>query len=187
MARKQKSKKNHEQMEEHLRNESEAIHNGSDNQNNTPSNSNESEALKQQLEEMKDKYMRLFAEFENYKRRTLKEKADWFKSAAEDTMAALLPILDDFDRARKFAKENDNEGWSEGMELLYQKLYSILKSKGLEPMDTTGEAFNPELHNAITEIPAPAEDMKGKVVDTVEKGYRLNDKIIRHAKVVVGK
>ncbi|RMD97659.1 MAG: nucleotide exchange factor GrpE [Bacteroidetes bacterium] len=187
MRRKKDSTKKQNVMDEELRNNSEANHNGAENQSNTASDNNDTDSLKQQLEEMKDKYMRLFAEFENYKRRTLKEKADWFKTAAEDTMSALLPILDDFDRARKFAEENDNEGWSEGMELLYQKLYSVLKSKGLEPMQSNGEEFDPEIHNAITEIPAPDEEMKGKVVDTVEKGYRLNDKIIRHAKVVVGK
>lgn len=187
MVKKKDSAKNQEVKKEELRNESEGNHKSTENQENTASNNTDPENIKQQLEEMKDKYMRLFAEFENYKRRTLKEKADWFRTAAEDTMAALLPILDDFDRARKFAEDNDNEGWSEGIELLYQKLYNILKSKGLEPMESTGEVFDPEVHNAITEIPAPEEDLKGKVVDTVEKGYRLNDKIIRHAKVVVGK
>ncbi len=145
------------------------------------------EELKQQLEDLKDKYLRLFAEFENYKRRTLKEKAEWIRTAGEDTMSALLPILDDFDRARKFALENDPQSWSEGLELLYQKLYTTLRNKGLEPMETTGETFDPDLHEAVTEIPATEEEMKGKVVDTIEKGYRLNDKIIRHAKVVVGK
>ena len=110
------------------------------------------------------------------------------KTAAQSTLSSLLPVLDDFDRAKKFAEgENKEEGLGEGVTLVYQKLYSVLKQKGLEPMETTGETFDPELHDAITEIPAPTEDMKGKVVDTIETGYRLNDKIIRHAKVVVGK
>ncbi len=187
MASKHHSKKKPKPMEEELLKESETTHNGADSQKNTSEDSNEVDTLKQQLEEMKDKYMRLFAEFENYKRRTLKEKAEWFRTAAEDTMSALLPILDDFDRARKFSKENNDEAWNEGIELLYQKLYSTLKGKGLEQMESNGEVFDPEMHNAITEIPAPSEDLKGKVVDTVEKGYRLNDKIIRHPKVVVGK
>lgn len=187
MARSENSKKKHKLNEEEVQNENITTDETHENQTNNASSSTESEELKQQLEEMKDKYMRLFAEFENYKRRTLKEKAEWFKTAAEDTMAALLPILDDFDRARKFAKDNEDKGWSEGIELLYQKLYAALKSKGLEPMDTTGEMFDPEIHDAITEIPAAEEEMKGRVIDTVEKGYKLNNKIIRHAKVVVGK
>ena len=150
---------------------------------------NEITELRQQVGELKDKYVRLFAEFDNFKKRSIKEKIDWMKTAAQDTMTALLPVLDDFDRAKKYAdgEEGKGEGMSEGVELVYQKLYNILKQKGLEPMESTGEAFDPEFHDAITEIPAPAENMKGKVIDTVEKGYRLNDKIIRHAKVVVGK
>ncbi len=145
--------------------------------------------LRQQVGELKDKYIRLVAEFENYKKRTVREKLDWMKTAAQDTITAMLPVLDDFDRAKKFAEgENgEGEGLGEGVELVYQKLYNTLKQRGLEPMDSTGEPFDPELHEAITEIPAPSEDMKGKVFDTIEKGYRLNDKIIRHAKVVVGK
>lgn len=143
--------------------------------------------LKQQVGELKDKYMRLFAEFENYKKRSVREKLDWMKTAAQDTLSALLPVLDDFDRAKKFAEGNKETAWSEGVELVYQKLYNSLKQKGLEAMESTGQAFDPELHDAITEIPAPTEDMQGKVIDTIEKGYRLNDKIIRHAKVVVGK
>lgn len=147
----------------------------------------ENAELRQQLDELKDKYMRLVAEFENFKKRSVREKMDWMKTAAQDTMSALLPVLDDFDRAKKFAADKAETGWSEGVELVYQKLYNALKHKGLEPMESTGEPFDPELHDAITEIPAPTEELKGKVVDTVEKGYRLNDKIIRHAKVVVGK
>lgn len=145
--------------------------------------------LRQQVGELKDKYMRLFAEFENYKKRSIREKIDWMKTASQDTLAALLPVLDDFDRAKKFAEgENGNgKGLGDGINLVYQKLYNTLKTKGLEPMESTGEVFDPELHEAITEIPAPTEDLKGKVVDTIEKGYQLGDKIIRHAKVVVGK
>ncbi len=145
--------------------------------------------LKQQVGELKDKYIRLVAEFENYKKRSVREKLDWMKTAAQDTLNSLLPVLDDFDRAKKFAAGENEEGTglSEGVELVYQKLYNTLKQRGLEPMESTGEVFDPELHDAITEIPAPSEEMKGKVIDTVEKGYRLNDKIIRHAKVVVGK
>jgi molecular chaperone GrpE len=151
------------------------------------SNASETNELRQQLDELKDKYVRLFAEFDNYKKRAVKEKMEWMKMAAQDTMSALLPVLDDFDRAKKYAAAENDKGLSEGVELVYQKLYNTLRQKGLEPMDTEGQPFDPELHDAITEIPAPSEDLKGKIIDTIEKGYRLNDKIIRHAKVVVGK
>jgi molecular chaperone GrpE len=150
-------------------------------------NQSDNSVLQQQLDEMKDKYMRMFAEFDNYKKRAVREKLDFMKSAAQDTLSALLPVLDDFDRAKKFAETKENGSWDTGVDLVYQKLYTILRSKGLEVMESTGEAFDPELHEAITEIPAPKEELKGKIVDTVENGYRLNDKIIRHAKVVVGK
>ena len=145
--------------------------------------------LRQQVGELKEKYIRLVAEFENFKKRSIREKLDWMKTASQDTLSALLPVLDDFDRAKKFAEGEDGkgEGLGEGVELVYQKLYTILKQRGLEPMVSNGEVFDPELHDAITEIPAPTKDLKGKIVDTIEKGYRLNDKIIRHAKVVVGK
>lgn len=146
------------------------------------------EALKQENQELRDKYVRLFAEFDNYKKRTLKEKVELMRTAAQDTISALLPVLDDFDRAKKIAEdESTPEAFSEGVSLVYQKLYSVLKSKGLEPMQTNGEVFDPELHEAVTEIPAPSEEMQGRIIDTIEKGYKLKDKIIRHAKVVVGK
>lgn len=140
-----------------------------------------------ELSELKDKYLRLFAEFDNFKKRTVKEKLDLMRTAAQDTVSALLPVLDDFDRAKASSDDkNTDEKFSEGVSLVYQKLYSVLKAKGLEPMESTGQGFDPELHEAITKIPVPAEDMKGKVIDTIEKGYYLKDKIIRHAKVVVG-
>jgi len=146
------------------------------------------EELESELSEAKDKYLRLFAEFDNAKKRNMKERLELMKNAAQDTMQALLPILDDFDRAKKSADdENTKEVFSDGVNLVYNKLYSVLGNKGLKEMESNGEPFDPELHEAITEIPAPSEDQKGKVFDTVEKGYYLNDKIIRHAKVVVGK
>lgn len=154
----------------------------------TQAEEDELSLLKKELHEMKDKHLRLFAEFENYKKRTLKEKIDLLNSAAEDTLSVLLPVLDDFDRAKKSAEqENSKEVFSEGVSLVYQKLYATLHQKGLKAMESTGLAFDPELHEAITEIPAPTEDMKGKVIDTIEKGYYLKEKIIRYAKVVVGK
>lgn len=144
--------------------------------------------LEKQNAELKDKYLRLYAEFDNFKRRTVKEKLDLMRTAAQDTMTALLPVLDDFDRAKKNAEDDNNtEVFTEGIQLVYQKLYSVLTQKGLEAMESTGETFDPELHEALTEIPAPTEDMKGKIIDTIERGYKLGDKIIRHAKVVTGK
>lgn len=141
----------------------------------------ELKTMQKDHDELKDKYMRLFAEFDNHKKRTVKEKLELMKTASQDIMAALLPVLDDFDRAKQ------NGELSEGVTLIYQKMSNILQNKGLSPMESSGEPFNPELHEAVTEIPAPTEEMKGKVVDTIEKGYLLGDKIIRHAKVVVGK
>ncbi len=144
--------------------------------------------LEIQNAEAKDKYLRLFAEFENYKKRTLKEKLELMKNAAQDTMQTILPVLDDFNRAKKSADDDNSvEQFSEGVQLVYDKLHNSLKAKGLIEMESTGEVFDPELHEAITEIPAPSDDMKGKIIDTIESGYYLNDKIIRHAKVVVGK
>lgn len=149
---------------------------------------NENTELKDKCDELQDKYLRLFAEFDNYKKRTMKEKIDLMATAARETVYSLLPILDDFDRAKMNAESEDSEEhFSEGVSLVYQKLYNTLKQKGLEPMISNGEDFDPELHEAITEIPAPSDDLKGKVVDTIEKGYKLKDTIIRHAKVVVGK
>ncbi|MDX1686145.1 MAG: nucleotide exchange factor GrpE [Saprospiraceae bacterium] len=148
----------------------------------------EFEALQQELSDVRDKYLRLLAEFDNFKKRTAKERLESSRFASQDTMAALLPVLDDFDRAKQSAEdESTAESFSEGVNLVYHKLKKILESKGLEAFEPTGEDFDPELHEAVTEVPAPSKKMKGKIVDTIEKGYRLNDKIIRYAKVVVGK
>ncbi len=146
------------------------------------------EVLKAELSEAKDKYLRLFAEFENFKRRNTRERLDLLNSAAQDTISNILPVLDDFDRAKKSAEdENTKEELSEGVLMVYNKLYKVLEAKGLKPMESDGQDFDPEVHEAITEVPAPNDEMKGKVIDTIEKGYLLNDKIIRFAKVVVGK
>ncbi len=163
---------------------------GEQNDENNPvaAETGELEALKKDYQDLKDKYLRLYAEFDNYKKRTIREKVDLMNTAARDTITALLPVLDDFDRAKKIAEdESTAETFSEGVRLVYNKLYNILEQKGLEPMESDGEPFDPELHEAFTEIPAPSEEMKGRVVDTIEKGFKLKDKIIRHAKVVVGK
>ncbi|NBB89368.1 MAG: nucleotide exchange factor GrpE [Bacteroidetes bacterium] len=143
---------------------------------------------KEQYDQLNDKFVRLAAEFDNYRKRTARERVDLLQTAGKETISELLPILDDFDRAKKLADdESCDEHFSEGVELVYQKLQSTLQKRGLKVMESDGEEFDAELHEALTEIPAPSEDLKGKVVETVEKGYILNDKIIRHAKVVVGK
>ena len=146
------------------------------------------EELEQELSVSKDKYLRLFAEFENYKKRNTKERLELMSTAGRSTIEKILPVLDDFDRAKKSAEdENTNEQLSEGVLMVYNKLYSVMENLGVTPMETTEQAFDPEFHEAITEIPAPSDEMKGKIIDTVERGYLLNDKIIRFAKVVVGK
>lgn len=143
--------------------------------------------LGQKLDEMNDKYLRLFSEFDNFRKRTQKEKLELFKTAAEDVMLAMLPVLDDFERALKAADENGgDDNHREGIELIYNKFRKTLEQKGLQSLDSMGKEFDTDFHEAITNIPAPSPDMKGKVVDVVEKGYKLNDKVIRFAKVVVG-
>lgn len=140
-----------------------------------------------QIAELKDKYIRLVAEFENFRKRSARENLEIRKMAAADTISVLLPVLDDFDRAKKTAESQDSgEVFTEGISLVYHKLYQIMQNLGVRKLDSNGEVFNPEFHEAITEIPA-GDDGKGKVIDTVESGYYLNDKIIRYAKVVVGK
>ncbi|MBZ9779393.1 nucleotide exchange factor GrpE [Psychroflexus sp. CAK8W] len=146
------------------------------------------EQLQQELDAKDDKYLRLFAEFENYKRRTSKERIELFKTASQDVMQSLLPVLDDFDRAMQEVKKSSDQSLVEGLELISNKLRETLNNKGLEVMSVkAGDVFDSELHEAITQIAAPSDDMKGKIVDVVEKGYTLGDKIIRYPKVVTGK
>jgi len=148
----------------------------------------ENDSAAKEIQELKEKYMRLYAEFENYKKRTARERIDLISTASKDAIASLLPVLDDFNRAKKNADDpNSTETFSEGVVLVYDKLMKTLQNKGLKQMESNGHAFDPEFHEAITEIPAPSEELKGKIIDTVEAGYFLNDKIIRYAKVVVGK
>lgn len=148
----------------------------------------EVDKLKAEKVELNDKYLRLFAEFQNYRRRTAKEKMDIIQTAGRDVIKSLLPVLDDFNRAKKAADDDDSvEAFSEGVELVYEKLQNVLKQQGLKAVGSNGEVFNADIHEAITEIPAPTEELKGKVLDTVESGYALNDKLIRYPKVVVGK
>jgi molecular chaperone GrpE len=151
------------------------------------SNENEVELLKQQLQEANDKFLRLFAEFDNYKRRTMKEKSEILQTAGKDVILALLPVIDDFERAKRASESiHDIDTYKEGIDLIYQKFHSILQAKGLKPIDSIGVDFNVDLHEAITNVPVPSEDMKGKVIDETEKGYILNGHVIRFAKVVVG-
>jgi molecular chaperone GrpE len=145
------------------------------------------ELLKQEVALANDKYLRLYAEFDNFRRRTIKERAELLQTAGKDVIISLLPVLDDFDRAlRHMDNTTDVNAVKEGVTLIQQKLKNILSQKGLKEMPSVGTAFDPELHEAITNIPAPTDDLKGKVIDEVEKGYYLNDKVARHAKVVVG-
>lgn len=148
----------------------------------------EKEQLKADLEKEKDKFLRLFAEFENYKRRTSKERVEMFKTASQDVIVSMLPVLDDFDRAINEINKAKDKELLKGVELISNKFKETLRSKGLEQMTVKeGDPFDPDIHEAITQIPAPKEKLKGKVVDVVERGYKLGDRIIRYPKVVTGK
>ena len=151
-------------------------------------NSIEEVNLEEQLKEEKDKFLRLFAEFENYKRRTAKERIELFSTASEEVMVSLLPILDDFDRASaEIEKDKDNEIFK-GILLIKNKLLDSLKSKGLALIEVNkGDEFNADDHEAVSQIPAPSKEMVGKIIDVVEKGYKLGEKVIRYPKVVIGK
>ena len=145
------------------------------------------EQLAQDLAREKDKFLRLFAEFENYKRRTAKERLDLFKTANQEVLQAMLPVLDDFDRALNEIKKSDDDVLLKGVELIHEKLKNTLNSKGLEEVEVkVGDIFNADFAEAITQIPAPSPNLKGKIVDILEKGYKLGDKIIRFPKVVIG-
>jgi len=147
----------------------------------------EVEKLKEQIAELNDKYLRQAAEFDNFRRRNAKERVELIQTAGKDVITDLLVVLDDSERAQKQMETTDDVNQiKEGVQLVFSKLRNTLSAKGLKPMESIGKEFNPDLHEAITEINA-GEEMKGKVVDEVQKGYYLNDKIIRHAKVVVGK
>ncbi|HZY40168.1 MAG TPA: nucleotide exchange factor GrpE [Mucilaginibacter sp.] len=145
------------------------------------------DVLKEELATANDRYLRLYAEFDNFRRRTVKEREEARKMEGKDLMVALLPVLDDFDRAlRSMEGASDVAPVKEGVELIQNKLNNTLTQKGLKPMESIGNPFDPELHEAITNIPAPTEEWKGKVIDEMEKGYFLNDKVVRFAKVIVG-
>lgn len=146
----------------------------------------ELKAAKATIEEQKDKYLRLSAEFDNYRKRTLKEKTELIKNGGEKAISAILPILDDLERAlQNMQKADDVKAMYEGIDLIYQKFLKGLSQEGLQKMEPVGEAFDTDYHEAVALVPAPSEDQKGKVLDCVQTGYKLNDKVIRHAKVVV--
>lgn len=148
----------------------------------------ETEHLRKALQEQKDKYLRLVAEFDNFRKRNSRERLDLIQTANKDTVVSLLEVLDDCDRAKEQMEHTDDiNALKQGVLLIFNKLKAKLQSLGLKEMDSLHADFDPELHDAITEIPAPSEDLKGKVVDNIQKGYYLNDKLVRHAQVIVGK
>lgn len=145
------------------------------------------EQLREELAKEKDKFLRLFAEFENFKKRTSKERIELFKTAGQEVMVSLLPVMDDFDRALKEIAKTEEKELFKGVELINTKFRETLKAKGLEEVEVgEGDVFDAEIHDAVTQIPAPNKKLKGKIIDVIEKGFKLGDRIIRHPKVVVG-
>lgn len=152
-----------------------------------PSKEDQIEELGQKLQEMNDKYLRLTAEFDNYRKRTLREKMELTKSAGEKLLVNILPVMDNFERAMKSVDEaKDINAVKEGVMHIYNNFSDFLKQNGVSEIEAAKTVFDTDLHEAVTKIPAPSDDLKGKVVDCIEKGYKLNDKVIRYAKVVVG-
>jgi len=144
------------------------------------------EKVNKTIEEQHDKYLRLSAEFDNYRKRTMKEKAELIKNGGEKTISAILPILDDLERALNISETSDDvKAMREGIELIYNKFLKVLNQEGLQKIETDGKDFDTDYHEAIALVPAPSEEQKGKILDCVQTGYKLNDKVIRHAKVVV--
>jgi molecular chaperone GrpE len=166
--------------------------NGNENEsqeNSSPENEQDKKTaeLEAKIAELNDKYLRLYSEFDNFRKRTAKEKVELIQTAGEDVFKSILPVIDDFERAIKAnAEAADMKALNDGVNLVYNKLKNTLHQKGLQEMKAMGEAFDPDVHEAVTNVPAPSEDLKGKVVDELEKGYSLNGKIIRFAKVIVG-
>lgn len=189
MTAENKTQQEQEEIQEELEQVSEARdqHDEDETAENSDAEIGETEKLKAEVATLNDKYIRLYAEFDNFKRRTTKERIELLQTAGKDVIVSLLTVLDDFERAAK-AMENATEvkPVKEGVELVHHKLKSLLHQKGLKEMESKGKPFDAEIHEAITNIPAPSDNLKGKVIDEVEKGYYLNDKVIRFAKVVVG-
>jgi len=182
-----KNNSSNEPTEEKLdANSTESVENAGSVENQTDDNSTSDDVDPVQVE--KEKYIRLYSEFDNFRRRTAKERVEWMQTASKDVILNVLPVIDDMERALKSMESSESmpKEAVEGMSLIYKKLYSILEKNGLKPMNAQGKDFDPDLHEAITQFAAPTPDMVGKVIDEVEKGYLLNDKVIRFAKVVVG-
>lgn len=188
MAEKQKKDPNDQYEDEGLVINSDENQSGSTHLNEPVSEESDMERLRSELEEAKDKYLRKVAEFDNFRRRNAKERLDLIQTAGRDVITDMLEVLDDCERAEKqLMTAGENASVTEGLLLVFNKLRSKLQAKGVRPMETLHQEFNPDLHEAVTEIPAPSPELKGKIVDEVMKGYYLNDKIIRHAKVIIGK
>jgi len=188
LTNKSMSKKKEEQADEEVKNQvapdQESTESSDENTADAP---DEVSALKADLAELNEKYIRMYSEFDNYKRRTARERIEFLQSASRDLVVSLLPVLDDFERAEKaLAASNDLEAFKEGLKLVHHKMESVLSQNGLQALESVGKEFDVDFHEAITKIPAPSADLKGKVVDEVECGYLLKDKVIRFAKVVVG-
>lgn len=182
--------KNQEQQEAELRVDESQSEETSSNEGVSAEENNlsQEEKLSAEVAELKEKYLRLYSDFENFRKRTAKERIDLIKTASEEVLKDLVPVVDDFERAFKAAeKEADIQKIQEGNQLIFQKLVKILESKGLKPMEELiGQPFNPDTQEAITQIPSPSPELKGAVVDVVEKGYFLGEKVVRFAKVVIG-
>ncbi len=178
---------NKEEIKEEELNKEETTSQVEENQDVVEENKKEEPSAEELIQVEKDKFLRLFAEFENYKKRTTKERIELFKTAGQELMTALLPIMDDFDRGLAEIKKAKDKELLKGMQLISDKLKNTLTQKGLTAIDVNaGDTFDAEIHEAITQIPAQSEELKGKVIDCVEKGYKLGDKIIRYPKVVIG-
>jgi molecular chaperone GrpE len=190
MADKEILNKEHETSEEQESNHEEMLKDEKVTAESTADNTelSQEEKLRREVSELKDKYLRLYSEFENYRRRTSKERLDLIKTASEDLMKDIIPVVDDFERAFKASEQEENATKvRDGNQLVFHKLVKILENKGLKPMeDLVGKPFDAETQEAITQIPAPTEELKGKVIDVVENGYTLGEKVIRYAKVVTG-
>lgn len=178
-----------EEQEENIENTAQQEENTEEKENSVEEELSDLEKKDIEIQELKDKHLRLYSEFDNFRRRTQKEKLELYKTAGEDVFKALLPVMDDFERAKKSMEDSqDYDSLKVGVDLIYNKFLNVFKTNGVEPMtDIAGSDFDSEIHEAITQIPAPSDDLKGKVVDVVEQGYTLKEKVIRFAKVVVGK
>lgn len=197
MSKEEKHKKKDEQDEQVVKkqensdpaNDKDDAHDKKDKKKKTDHTEEVNSQWQAKYDEMNDKYLRLYSEFDNYRKRTIKEKIEFSKTASEEVILSLLPVIDDLERALASAFTSDGEKevvTKDGVQLIYQKFKGLLIQKGLEVIPSVGEVFNVDYHDALTNIPAPSEEMKGKVVDEIEKGYKLNGKVIRYSKVVVG-